>query len=1061
MRSADSPQRDFHLLEEIFQPKASVTVGRITVWIYRTGPSIREIVLSGHAEHQTCTAVSSILIEAGKQLDASADWMLVCGAAYFRLAPNDFLFNERHRILEEMVQALRDLAGDNGLIELLERNWAELNAFRESYRLRGADSALKIALPNPSARGHVADFMPITPLSSANGRPLILALEGWHFDCPEFQAVADRHLRKVQRELLRDALRRRRVYREWLRDWTDEWVRRLHCLPQHEADSVTLDLPGEDPDRALAQPVGVRAFLAEHVRSFVDRGQTWHRELAQLHGIWPFAQYPEVELQRPIHPTTITEVDFERGIKTQRPSTDRDRSFTLREQLTQRNPGLISSCLIYIRRMDGIIEPYEKFGKRAAGGGDAEENRKIAIVDEISRRIVLESMVRGWPSFYLDEKDDQDVFYRWAAKYREQIWRVFRRQMRAAGVAIELLLEDNVVYDVRFNGNLGCTLQPLMLADNRAHAEVHGARTGASAVVPLWSRRRSDVLPAAVLALGEDNRKRAARLVERARALTSAPSGDIPEAAAQLQLALACHPPEAGRLILAEWLRRLGRDRGEEFQRTRYLLEAIELFGKRRFGEAKKSVSAYLQSEVDPVNDAYVISALSDLFPDSDKQVQLRDLCARHDRLIPPFNELLAKVQGEFARTQFGMSQFAKASDVERLQSLRDEIEDLGRRIENLRGELKHDDQARQALIERALRNPASMEKAHPSLALAATKAKDELRTTLETEAFYARPSLSLVTRYGEYQRVIQVRALLDILCGLTTIEFRIGKNPKEARRDALVSMRQLAHTLWLPSSVETDVLMLAGEFEKGDWDRLQAHQIQAVLRDAGGTCLERMLELLRSQMSTGTSLIESLSTRIHLAQTLEAKYGMAQRMLLDAKVPLMCAVSSPWRLIDTSMTEFPSGARLAFDPGEGILYLQTTKSQPLLGVQSLQPEEIQYLKGVFADPDLPQRAVGPEQAWVDRLLAVEVTPRPEWVRWRDAMARVREELLCALSSFRFEANLMPSHSPPLTEEGEATLRRMNDVVPRAIPQVDWEWKNLGNWEALMGSTAVRIWEGY
>ena len=51
------------------------------------GPVIREVILAGHAEHQTCSSATSAIIEAAKQLDDSVEYMLTCGAAYFRAKP--------------------------------------------------------------------------------------------------------------------------------------------------------------------------------------------------------------------------------------------------------------------------------------------------------------------------------------------------------------------------------------------------------------------------------------------------------------------------------------------------------------------------------------------------------------------------------------------------------------------------------------------------------------------------------------------------------------------------------------------------------------------------------------------------------------------------------------------------------------------------------------------------------------------------------------------------------------------------------------------------------------
>ena len=50
IRPLDPEFREFHLNEEVAAPKAAITGGRVAVWIYSAGDTVREIVISGHAE---------------------------------------------------------------------------------------------------------------------------------------------------------------------------------------------------------------------------------------------------------------------------------------------------------------------------------------------------------------------------------------------------------------------------------------------------------------------------------------------------------------------------------------------------------------------------------------------------------------------------------------------------------------------------------------------------------------------------------------------------------------------------------------------------------------------------------------------------------------------------------------------------------------------------------------------------------------------------------------------------------------------------------------------------
>jgi hypothetical protein len=1081
MRPADPADADFHLLEELAKPRACLTAGRITVWVYHAGPRIQEIVLSGHAESRTCASVTSILIEGAKQLRDDVHWMLTCGAAYFRApalpasGPAASAGGPDGQVpLREMVEALKELERENGLVEVLDVDWHRLEAFREGFRQRVGAAPAQVVLPNPSDATSLADYLPIVPGTDPRGRPLVFHLEGWDFDCPEFQAVADVHLHKMQRELLRDALRRRRTYRTWLKEWMEQWVPQLHWLPEAEVRQIYLEVPAPLTEaETQARPVPVSAFLNEYAASFLDRGQDWHRDLGRFHEAASFGRRSAAELDREYRTERITVVDIERCVKTERATTPDDPAFTLRQYLSRNQPSLISHCLLYIRRMDAIIKPYEELRVRRRDVKD--RSRDAQVLAEISRRIIVETMIRGWPSFYLDDKEDRVSFDAWAREYRPRVWSLLARQARQAGVALEQLLEDNVVYDVRFDDDLGCTVQPLLLIDNCAHAQVHGKRLGASAVVPVWSRGRSRALPADVLALGRTNRDRAARLVERAAGLATGPAGDAGQAAGCLRLALACHPAEAGRRILQEWSRRLGRDTRPEFERARLLVCAKELWSRGRFAEVKTYLTEYLAKEPEPLKDAYVMVALAELAGNSDAETKLRDTVFRLQPLRREFEQLLPRVQPwldtlkQFPQLAMadslglGLPGFAHVArhDLERLEWLGKEIQQLNRQAEEQSDLLKKSEHRRCSLIEQALRKPcpARVVKDHPALAQAARLVPKELRATLETKGNYSPgESEALFRRYGDVSKIIEVRGLFDIVHVLGSISYRIGRDHNKTRLEALGEMRQLCQALWLPDVVETDLKALTEEFAKGDWDHLQANQIRGVLREGMNTCLARMLDLLSDRLLSGMPLAEPLATRVQVLQTMEAKYRLALQMLLEAKVVLGRAVSGPWEVLDRELEQWPEGGRLDFDTAQGIVSVDSPgRRTPLLRAGNLSAGEKDYLAAVLSDEQLPYGISRFAACLAEGLLAVDVAPGPEWQLWCAALSGVRRELLYALSNFSYEVSLMPELAPPKSEAGEAMEQRLDQFEPRNSPTVDWTWADLGPWRGLLGRGFQRV----
>ena len=1049
-----SPEADFFLLEEVSKPRACLNAYRVTVWVYRYGPLIREVVLAGHAEPRTCLAASSRIIEAIKRLNDEAQWMLTAGACYFRIWPetNDLSMISPEQIraritnqevLQEMVMALSELAGETGLVKIINEDSMMLETFRQRFRSRAESTSAKIPRSYKDDPAQVADYLPIIPDAHPDGKALVFTLDGWDFDCPEFQAVADLHLRKMRRELLRDALRRRHTYRVWLKDWVEQWVWWLKWLQKEQAATVTLDLPPpkDQPDVGV-QPVDLGRFFSKYLVDFLDRAQDWHGRVEVFYQTEPFDQKPEsIDLDAIFHPKEILFVDFERGKYDKRKATAED-GFIWRERIMHQEPQLISKCLHYIRAMDSIIEPYQdlRLWHRVARGQAPKEVTKreleASIVAEISRKIVVETMIRGWPSFYLDEKEDRAVFDAWARKYRPHVRSILEKQAKRAGVALWPLLESNIVFDVRFNEDLGCTVQPFILVDDANYAQIHSSKAGANVAVPLWSSRRSTALPQDVLELGSSNCKRAAALVKQACRYACIERPNRNEAIRCLQQAFACHPPEAGRLILQEWSERLGRDTHDEFECACYILSASELCSKFRYKEAATFVNKYLQKEPSPIADAYIIAALCELV-DHETETVLRD----QKEKVTKYNSLIEKVKEALGTEPANLDQQQFEKLIRREPNVRillEAVDDLNEQIKHLDTNLKQKEENRRALMEKALRNSNLVPFEHESLEKAARVAQDALRMSMDTNCLYLPASSeTLAAHYSDSRYIVEMRALLKVIHDLALIAYRITQVTDEGRRDSVVEMEQLSHSLWLPDLVEQDLKEMAKEFEKGNWDHLLVQRIHGYIEDAVDTCRHRMQDLFSDFAVTSVPLAEAVTTRIHFIQVIQGHYNTALEMLLNTKVPFGLTTGYPWTVLNKDYKEMREDDNLIFEQENGIVCLiSSNKRVPLLQTGKMSDAKSDYIGRIVAEPGLLNRLQPHAQSLAERILATEVEPGPEWMLWRDLMAAVKDELLLTMANFS-EASLIPEDILPKTPEGEAMYRWMDSVPPRGVPVVN------------------------
>jgi hypothetical protein len=1077
MRPADLAEKDFHLLEELAKPRACLTAVRVCCWVYHGPEGIRELVLSGHTEAGTCLQASNILIEAARRLDGPVSWKMTCGAAHFRVETPSI---EVQEALGSAVVGLRELAENTGLITVIDTDWRLLTTFRNNLRSWTGTRPPLVILPVPES-GRVADYVPLVPGPDPEGEPLEFRLEGWDFDYPEFQAVANVHLRNMRRELLRDALNRREIYRSWLKEWTEQWVRGLHFLPKEQARTVTIAVPAPvNRPGASDTKQNVMGFIRA-LPSFLDTGQTWPKRLEHEHGQIPYELWSATELDEKHWPDTVEEVDYQRGIKSSRAAKPTDPPFIWRQRLRHQDPVFISQCLLFIRKMDNLIRPYEELETRLAGGEDPLEmelDPGMAVVAEISRRIVIETMIRGWPSFYLPDPRDRAVFEAWAQQARPRAWSILARQARRRGMALEPLLEDNIIFDVRFDADLGCTIKPLVLVDDAAHAQVHGSRLGASAFIPLWARQTCRPLDGEILGLATGNSERAQRLVEMASRRASGPDASAEAVADLLRKALACQPAEAGYHVLREWSRRLGRGTGAEFQRARDLVEAYALCQYMRHGEARPRIMAHLAAEPDPVPDALVIAALCELASSWDlarQHAELEEAARNHDALVPRHNELVEKLQR--LRTELGKERelnplhgFGIGS--QRFLDLFLQSQPLQQKLEQIGGELQLEksrcdrltkilEEHRQTagtLIRKALSDFASVGADRPALSRAALEAPAELAAVLTDEGFLSlRPSEAFSRRYDGVRKLVYIRGTLEIWQALAEVHCRVDRDPEcmTLQKEA-DELRRLSQDVRLPSRLAEPLKDLISELDRGKGDRILHGTLLTALKRAMAGAISAIRDRMSDAALSAASYGEELEIRIHILQCIELRFRVALQAMLNARVTLARVASQTWTVCHSGLAELPAGAGFRFEAASGTVFVTLADGRtPLLHIEGIAPEETAHLARIFADPELPSWIDPLAPSLAESVLLAEVKPGPPWQVWRDAMALIEAELLCSLSFFSYRACLLPELSPPLAEAGREA--RKENIVPRDAPEIDWQWSNLDlRWRKLLGRRVRR-----
>jgi hypothetical protein len=178
--------------------------------------------------------------------------------------------------------------------------------------------------------------------------------------------------------------------------------------------------------------------------------------------------------------------------------------------------------------------------------------------------------------------------------------------------------------------------------------------------------------------------------------------------------------------------------------------------------------------------------------------------------------------------------------------------------------------------------------------------------------------------------------------------------------------------------------------------------------------------------------------------------------MLLTATMSLGRSIHGRWVIKNDQIADLPEDGQFEFDERQHIIYLVSKGTRtPLLRANEISNDEAAFLAETFTDPSLPNRLNRFAPSLAGALLATEIIPCREWQVWRDTMSILSRELLVILSNFGYEANLMPEHAPPVTSD-EDFERRMDELVPRTSPKIDWDWRDLGTWRELAGDSCRR-----
>lgn len=626
-------QESFHLVEKLGEPTSSVNGTLATVWVYRKDGQITRLILTGHSNLPVCREISAkmftALIElAGKVTSA----LFVPGAFEVSVnptalpqpillqtsSPSPFgaLPPQYVRLagpLDELFEQLGKVRNDTGLVEIREMG-EQGNNNLEAEVLQCIDRYQKTGEAKVYFRARDAEpagiaLLPVFDLAQSNAKPLSVDLPLSMFGERDLNSLMKIQHESLINEITGDARRRKQVYEEWMEKDKRDLQQIAHQVIGEIATNVsTKQMMGiiedliEQTARAMkAAPTnvtmdGLAQFLSQQkqVAARISVRKLIETHIHKLHlsdSQWENRSAPFKERMLPIQGSrnyleaTIGETGQILG------------HISMLELVEGHLPGLIQSDTEWISRMDELLNKYDK-----------RDHVREARIETINLATMLDSFLRGWPSYFLEGERAQEAYRRWCKNNRERVWREIHSKLRATSCRIDPLLADNMVFHVDRLDNGSVRIKPLFITTDKDLMFVLSKSIGLVNYIYPWQYRKRVWVSGKSIPPTLNSRRSEQLCIS---GIDNLNVGNTEAALACFREALNAHPVAGTVGIFSSYWKACGRDSHRDFEKISSLVQAVKAFNEASDrSSAVKSISDFAQSMPDYLPDTYLMASM-------------------------------------------------------------------------------------------------------------------------------------------------------------------------------------------------------------------------------------------------------------------------------------------------------------------------------------------------------------------------------------------------------------------------------------------------------------------
>lgn len=666
MPEASNPESLQSLPELVQEPFGTIKGHTISVWFYREGQNIVEVIEAGHSNSAICSRVTSLFLETLLDLQNAETELFTAGSLWIRIKDKD---NKNQELLRSLESHLRDLENKTGLVKVIRFSSSELGSFRQSIQSLNqsylnaktlfTDSKIGISSTNPGIF-YYTEFP-----NSKLKENISFRIKRNVFTNQTYIKLSELHDASLRRFRIRDVINRAETYGKWLlqdifeliklvdarkkmpldlwrsniipysgiRDYyiaesskgkgdLDPLFRRVQNLYQKWYSQFSTD-PNEATLTAglLLEATGEWEKAVAQIKKMLDYGTTSHasrfentaphfilediRWLIRMIRILILESGDEQsalnriqELFQPILDSYLIphyiRNQFSRAFRAK----DIDSLWNELEAVTGNFLKTAKELPLQLKNnVSTIFKDLVDIKKDMTG-----RHKRMDFNKSVNEWILVDALLRGWPSFFLNTKELRDIYDLWVKEVREKMWREIRIQLRARKIIMLPFVEDNISFKVSSNEE-EIHVTPYFGINSQLHASIYHKKIGTAHFIMPWKYRKCT-----------DRSLKGSNLLEVNLLLSDCWAAvsrlNLDEAIGKFALALNLHPIRACSAFFAKLWSHLGNIADPKIESSALLQKGLKLLeSEETYKDGLRTLEKFIADFSDELVDPYIFLA--------------------------------------------------------------------------------------------------------------------------------------------------------------------------------------------------------------------------------------------------------------------------------------------------------------------------------------------------------------------------------------------------------------------------------------------------------------------